>query len=84
MSKLSVSESIAFFGVWKIFSLLLVLPASNATSEKSFSALRLINTYLRTSMTEGWLNDSIILHVRKVRVDRVDLDNLMFQVERKN
>jgi len=35
-------------------------------------------------MTEGWLNDSIILHVRKVRVDRVDLDNLMFQVERKN
>ena len=31
---------------------LLVMPASNTTSERSFSALRRVKTYLRTTMTQ--------------------------------
>ena len=37
---LSVAQRTAFSGVWTILKLLLVLPATNATSERSFSALR--------------------------------------------
>ena len=40
LSELSVAERSAFSGVWKVLKLLLVLPATNATSERSFSALR--------------------------------------------
>ncbi|XP_065893694.1 zinc finger MYM-type protein 1-like, partial [Dysidea avara] len=45
-----------------IVRLLLVMPASNATSERLFSALRRIKTYLRTTMTQERLNNSTLLH----------------------
>ena len=35
---------------------ILVMPASNATSERSFSALRRIKSYLRTTMMQERLN----------------------------
>ena len=42
LSKLSVSgsENIVFSGVWKVLGLIMVLPDMNATSERSFSALK--------------------------------------------
>ena len=40
LSELSVTERTALSGVWSLVKLLLVLPATNATSERSFSALR--------------------------------------------
>ena len=46
LSELSVAERSAFSGVWKLLKLLLVLPATNASSERSFSALRRVKTYL--------------------------------------
>ena len=39
--------------VSKVVRLLLVMPASNATSERSFSCLRRIQTYLRSTMTQS-------------------------------
>ena len=48
-----------------IVRLLLVMPASNATSERLFSALRRIKTYLRTTMTQERLNNSTLLHVHQ-------------------
>lgn len=38
--------------VVKLVSLILVMPATNATSERSFSALKRVKTYLRTSMKQ--------------------------------
>ena len=35
-----------------LVSLILVMPATNATSERSFSALRRVKTFLRTTMTQ--------------------------------
>ena len=51
LSKLSVSEneSIVFSGVWKVLGLLLFLLAANATSERSFSGLKRVKNYLRTT-----------------------------------
>ena len=44
LSELTVAERSAFSGIWKLLKLLLVLPATNATSERSFSALRRLKT----------------------------------------
>lgn len=56
-----------------LLQLILISPATNATSERSFSALRRLKTYLRSTMTQKRLNHCAILHVRKEDCDRLDL-----------
>lgn len=52
------------------------MPASNATSERSFSALRRVKTYLRTTMTQLRLNNLMMLHIHKDRTDSMNLDEV--------
>ena len=59
--------------VVKLVSLILVMPATNATSERSFSAMRRVKTYLRGSMKQSRLNHLMILHVHKDATDSLDL-----------
>ena len=47
--------------------LLLVIPATSATSERSFSALHLVKTYLRITIKQDRLNHLMILHIHKER-----------------
>ena len=56
-----------------VIKLLLVMPASNATSERSFSALRRVKTYLRTTMTQERLNNLMLSHVHQEKLDKLDL-----------
>ena len=49
------------------------MPASNVTSERSFSALRQVKTYLRTTMTQKRLNNLMFLHVYQENLDKLDL-----------
>lgn len=48
-----------------LVKLVLVMPATNATSERSFSAMRRLKSYLRSSMTQERLNHLMVLHVHK-------------------
>ena len=49
--------------VCTLASLILVMPATNAVSERSFSALRRLKTYLRSTMTQTRLNNIKVLHI---------------------
>ena len=49
--------------VIKVAKILLVMPATNAISERSFSAMKLVKTYLQ----------KMVLHVHKERVDSTNL-----------
>ena len=60
--------------VVKFIILILVAPATNATSEQSFSALRIIKTYLRSTMTQARLNHLLLLHVHKEACDNLRLE----------
>ena len=57
----------------KLFRLLLIMPATPATSERSFSSLRLVKSksYLRTTMKQERLNHLLLLHIHKDR--QIDL-----------
>ena len=57
-----------------LFQLFLILPATNATSERSFSALHRIKSYLRCTMTQARLNHLMILHYRQDVCDHLDLN----------
>ena len=62
--------------VCKVMELVLVLPATNATSERSFSKLRLVKTYLRSTMSQGRLNHLMILSIYPGMVDNIDLNKI--------
>ena len=53
--------------------ILLVIPAANATSERTFSALRRVKTYLKSTVTQTRMNNLITIHVQKERTDALDL-----------
>ena len=76
LAELSTAEKVAFSGVLTAVKLLLVMPGTNATSEQSFSALRSLKTYLRTTMTQQCLNNLMVLHVHKESTDSLDLMNI--------
>lgn len=52
------------------------MPATNATSERSFSALRRVKTYLRNTMSQQRMNNLMLLHVHKDVVDSLDLKSV--------
>ena len=60
--------------VCTVLKLILIMPATNATSERSFSALRRLKTYLRSSMSQQRRNHLMLLHVHKERTDALDLE----------
>ena len=53
--------------------LMLFMPATNAVSERSFSALKRVKTYLRSTTGEGRLNHLMLLHVHKELADGIDM-----------
>lgn len=59
--------------VCKLLTILLVIPASNAVSERSFSALRRVKTYLRSTMTQTRMNNLMVLHIHKENTDALDI-----------
>ena len=53
--------------------LIIAMPATNAVSEGSFSAMRRLYTYTRTNMTSNRLNNMMVLHVHKEKDDSLSL-----------
>ena len=49
------------------------IPVTSATAEHTFSALRRLKTFLRSSMLQSRLNNCMVLHVHKDKTDQIDL-----------
>lgn len=52
------------------------IPITTATAERSFSVLRRIKTYLRSTMSESRLNNVMLLHCHKDITDSLDNVNI--------
>ena len=70
---LSHDQQLLMSQVVALLQLILVIPATNATSERSFSALRRLKSYLRTTMLQERLNYLMSLHVHKDRTDALNM-----------
>ena len=66
---ISLREREILSEVVKRLRIILVNPATNAISERSFSALRRLKTYLLSTMCQTRLNAIILLHVHKEKTD---------------
>jgi hypothetical protein len=62
-----------FSEVRKMLQLYLTVPVTSSTSERSFSALRQIKTYLRNTMGQEKMNYAVTCYVHSDRTDAVDL-----------
>ncbi len=62
--------------VCKLVHLVLVMPATNAVSERSFSSLRRLKSYLRATMSQNRLNNVMVLHVHKNYTDELSLTKI--------
>ena len=78
----SMSEAAKFSEKWKsafpltnkAYRLLLTAPVTVAKDERSFSRLKLIKTYLRTTMTDSRLESLILMSCKKDLTDSIDTD----------
>ena len=66
-----------FDQVERLVRLLLVKPVSACEAERSFSALRRLKTWLRSSMSQVRLNSIAMCHVHHDLLDILDLNALM-------
>ena len=60
----------------KLLQLYFTFPVTTATAERSFSSLRRIKTFLRSTMTECRLNNLFLLYVHKSMTDALDLSQI--------
>ena len=73
LRELSSAHKEFYSEVCTIARLILVMPATNATSERSFSAMRRVKTYLRSTMHQQRLNHLMFLSIHKDKLDSLDI-----------
>jgi hypothetical protein len=73
MQTLDTAKVARISQVASVVKLVFVMPATDAVSERPFSALKRVKSHLRTTTSENRLNSLLLLHVHKDRTDNLDL-----------
>ena len=58
--------------IYKLRRLFLTLPVASATLERTFSPLRRLKNYLRSTMKQDRLNNCLLMHCHKSIMDALD------------
>lgn len=72
LSKFLIPLAEAYFVLSRLVKIAVILPISTAGCERSFSALKLIKTYIRNTMANERLADLAVLYI--VRCVEIDFD----------
>lgn len=73
MQSLSSADRGFVSEVVMIVKLVLLAPATNAVSERSFSALKRLKTYMRATMADQRLANLMLLHIHRDKCDKLSL-----------
>ena len=65
-----------YSSVFNLLKVLLVFPVSSCESERSFSCLRRLKTWLRSTMTQERLNSAVMCHVHRLTLDTASIEYL--------
>ena len=77
LQQLSPAQKCLLSEVILLTKLILVMPATNASSERSFSMLRCMKTYLHYStMKQERLSSNMTLHIHKELTDKLELPEI--------
>lgn len=77
--------SVDFFpNIWCLMSILVTLPVSTASSERSFSTLKRLKSYLRNSTSENRLTGLALMSIhRSITIDTEEVINNFAKLPRK-
>ena len=68
----------------KLLHIYYTVPLTSATAERTFSTLRRLKTYLRSTMTQKRLNHIVLLHIHKSMTDSIDLQSIAVEFVKRN
>lgn len=71
------SHRCQFANIYLLYQFLLLLPATNATSERAFSTLKRVKTAIRNSMNQSRLVSLMLLHDNKDLTDSLDRQQII-------
>lgn len=71
-----VTENV-FPNLFKLIQVGLTIPISSATCERSFSSMRRIKNWLRTSMTQEKFTDLSIINIERDLSTKIDKDTII-------
>ncbi|CAH2284396.1 zinc finger MYM-type 1-like [Pelobates cultripes] len=74
LRKMPARERCFFSQVENIVRILLTIPASSCEAERSFSALRRLKTWVRSTMTQKRLNHVAICNIHRDIMDELDIE----------
>ncbi|KAM6567296.1 hypothetical protein CsatA_026424 [Cannabis sativa] len=63
--------------VYKVITLILTLPVSTATTERSFSAMNIVKTTLRNKMEDEFLSDCLLVYIEREIAKKFSIDSLI-------
>ena len=75
--KIAFENRIIFPNVYRCYKLLFTAPVSVADIERSFSKMKTVKNYLRSTMKDERLEDLIVLSTEKDLTDTIDLDAVL-------
>ncbi|CAL8156779.1 unnamed protein product [Prunus armeniaca] len=61
-----------YYLIDRLVRLVLTLPFSTATTERAFSCMRIIKNRLRSTISDEFLGDCLILHIEREFVNAID------------
>ncbi|XP_052295669.1 uncharacterized protein LOC107177821 isoform X1 [Citrus sinensis] len=73
----STRKATIFPLVYRIIVLVLTLPVSTATTERSFSAMRIVKTRLRNKMEDEFLTDSLIMYIEREIAEKLSIESIV-------
>jgi hypothetical protein len=59
------------------YRVLLTIPVTVASAERSFSKLKLLKSYMRTTMTQQRLNDLATISLETNLLDKIDYEHMV-------
>ncbi|XP_074580652.1 uncharacterized protein LOC141837084 [Curcuma longa] len=59
------NKSVTYNLVFRVIILVLTLPVSTATTERSFSAMNIVKTRLRSKMEDAFLSDTLMVYIER-------------------
>ena len=66
-----------YYLIDRLIRLVLTLPVSTATTERAFSALKLIKSSLRNKMGDEFLTDSMVVYIERELAENIDIDSII-------
>lgn len=72
----------AFYQMDNLLRIACTMPITTCACERSFSTLRIVKNYLRTSMTENRLQSLMILGVHSSRAKKINLEHIVTKFDK--